>query len=56
MEMCCELADLNSSHIFNKEKKLAGQDWVRETFARDMKCVEEQCTMGRITGFHRIQC
>jgi len=36
MQMCFEFADLNSRHRFNKEKILAGKEWMRETFARDM--------------------
>jgi hypothetical protein len=36
MQMCFEFADLNSRFRFNKEKKLAEKDWVRESYARDM--------------------
>jgi hypothetical protein len=36
MRMCSEFAALHSRHRSNEEKMLAGKDWVRETFARDM--------------------
>ena len=36
MQIYFEFADLNSRYRFNKENKLSGKDWVRETFARDM--------------------
>lgn len=55
--MCFEFADLNSLHRFDKERsweRMGERNLCkRHGFALG---AQGQCSMGRITGFHRIQC
>jgi hypothetical protein len=58
MQLAFDFAEMNGlSHRFNTEKRLAGKDWaVSFCMWLSLKlCTPEQCSIGSVTGFSRVQ-
>lgn len=58
MKIAFEYADINNvSDRFNKEKRLAGKDWLKGFCQRNNLSlrVPEKCSMARAQGFNKVQ-
>lgn len=58
MKVAFEYAEINNvSERFNKEKKMAGKDWLKGFCSRNNLSLRtpEQCSMARAIGFNKVQ-